>query len=152
MPSGDPSIGHLMNCAARLLRRMADRRLEPLGLSSGHLPVLTALIPGQPMSQKALTEQAGIEQPTMAATLARMERDLIIKRQPDPDDRRSSLFSLTPATRGKIGALQAAVEGMNAAALAGLAEGDREKFRQMLQTVIALLERDCRGQGASGAA
>ena len=145
MQSSDPSMGHLMHWAARLFRRLADRRLEPLGLSSGHLPVLTALIANGAMSQKALTEHAAIEQPTMAATLARMERDAIIERQPDPHDKRSSLFSLTLVTRQKVGALQAAVEGMNADALAGLAEADRERFRHMLHTVIATLERDCRG-------
>ncbi len=138
-------MGYLMHWAARLFRRLADCRLEPLGLSSGHLPVLTALIANEAMSQKALTEHAAIEQPTMAATLARMERDGIIGRQPDPRDKRSSLFSLTPASRQKIGALHAAVEGMNADALAGLPEGDRERFRHMLRTVIATLERDCRG-------
>ena len=134
-------MGYLMNWAARLFRRLADRRLEPLGLSSGHLPVLTALAANGAMSQKALTEHAAIEQPTMAATLARMERDAIIERQPDPRDKRISLFSLTPATRRKVEAVQAAVEGMNAAALADLPEGDRAKFRHMLQTVIATLER-----------
>lgn len=138
-------MGYLMHWAARLFRRLADRRLEPLGLSSGHLPVLTALIANEAMSQKALTEHAAIEQPTMAATLARMERDGIIERQPDPRDKRSSLFSLTPASRRKIGALHAAVEAMNDDALADLPEADRERFRHMLKTVIATLERDCRG-------
>lgn len=138
-------MGYLMHWAARLFRRLADRRLEPLGLSSGHLPVLTALIANGAMSQKALTEHAAIEQPTMAATLARMERDGIIGRQPDLGDKRSSLFSLTPASRQKIGALHAAVEAMNDDALASLSKADRERFRHMLRTVIATLERDCRG-------
>ena len=62
-----PSMGQLTNRAARLFRRLADRRLEPLGLSAGHLPVLTALMASDALSQKALTEQAGIEQPSMAA-------------------------------------------------------------------------------------
>lgn len=130
-----------MNRAARLLRRLADRRLEPLGLSSGHLPVLTALMENEAMSQKALTEEAATEQPTMAATLARMERDGVIERRPDPQDRRSSLISLTPATRQKLGALRAAIEGMNVDTLAGLPEADRQRFRETLLTVIASLER-----------
>lgn len=138
----EPSIGHLTNWAARLFRRLADRRLEPLGLSSGHLPVLMALIENGAMSQKALTEHAAIEQPTMAATLARMERDLIIERRPDPRDRRSSLFSLTPTTRDKIEALHAVVESMNVDTLATLPKGDRQRFRQMLQTMVSFLEHE----------
>ncbi len=138
----EPSIGHLTNWAARLFRRLADRRLEPLGLSSGHLPVLMALIENGAMSQKALTEHAAIEQPTMAATLTRMERDLIVERRPDPHDKRSSLFSLTPATRDKIGALQAVVESMNVDALASLPQEDRQRFRQTLQMMISSLEHE----------
>lgn len=138
----EPSIGHLTNWAARLFRRLADRRLEPLGLSSGHLPVLTALIENGAMSQKALTEHAAIEQPTMAATLARMERDLIIERRPDPHDKRSSLFSLTPATRDKIETLNAIVESMNVDTLATLPKGDRQRFRQMLQMMVSFLENE----------
>ena len=58
----------------------------------------------------------------MAATLARMERDAIIERRPDPLDKRSALFSLTPATREKAGPLQAVIERMSADALAGIPE------------------------------
>ena len=134
-------MGHLTNWAARLFRRLADRRLESLGLSSGHLPVLTALIENEAMSQKALTEQAAIEQPTMAATLARMERDGIIERRPDLYDRRSSLFSLTPATRNKIGAVQAVVESINIDALARLPVSDRQSTHRMLQMMISSLEK-----------
>ena len=145
MWSRDASMGYLMQWAARLFRRLADRRLEPLGLSSGHLPVLNALAANGAMSQRALAELASIEQPTMAATLARMERDAIIERQPDPHDKRVSLFSLTPATWQKIGPLRVVVEDMSANALSGLPEEDRDRFRHMLRTVIATLERDCQG-------
>lgn len=139
--SEEPSVGHLTNHAARLFRRLADQRLAPLGLSSGHLPVLTALIANPVLSQKALIELAAIEQPTMAATLARMERDGIVVRRPDPADRRSWLFSLTPATSGKAGAVRAVIESMNIEAFAGLSDEDRQRSRSMLKQMIAALER-----------
>lgn len=137
----EPSLGHLTNWAARLLRRLADRRLEPLGLSSGHLPVLTALIENGAMSQKALTEHAAIEQPTMAATLARMERDGVIERRPDLYDKRSSLFSLTSAARERVDVVSSIVDSISAEALVGLPEEDRPKAYQMLKSMILSLER-----------
>ncbi len=139
--NNDPSIGHMMNRAARLLRRLADQRLEPLGLSSGHLPVLTALMEHDSMSQKALTESADIEQPTMAATLARMERDGIIERRPDPHDKRSVRFSLVPAVRDKAAAIKAVIESMNVEALASLPRGDQGKIPEMLRKMILALEQ-----------
>lgn len=136
-----PSIGSLVNRAARLLRRLADHRLAPLGLSSGHLPVLTALMAGAALSQKALTEQAGIEQPTMAATLVRMERDAIIVRHADPEDGRSSRFSLSAATVGKVEAIRSVIESLNLDALAGLTEADRDRVRRLLGDIAATVER-----------
>lgn len=137
---GEPSLGEMVNRTARLLRRLADRRLAPLGLSSGYLPVLTALMDGEQLSQKALTEQAGIEQPTMAATLGRMERDGVITRQPDPDDRRSALFRLAPQAIAQVAAISAAIDSVSENALARVDAADRTRLRRILQEVIASVE------------
>jgi MarR family transcriptional regulator, transcriptional regulator for hemolysin len=93
------------------------------------------------LSQKALTAQAGIEQPTMAATLSRMERDGIIERHPDPEDGRSFLFSLTAATRRKVAAIQAVVAQMSNDALAGLTDEERKRTRLVLEGLITALEK-----------
>ncbi|MBN9060602.1 MAG: MarR family transcriptional regulator, partial [Rhizobiales bacterium] len=108
------SAGYMTNWAARLFARAIDRRLKPLGISSGQLPVFFALGGGAALSQRALTEVAAIEQPTMAATLARMERDGLVEKRPDPDDRRSTLVSLTPAAMEKARAVREAIDGVNA--------------------------------------
>ena len=136
----DPSLGELINRTARLLRRLADQRLAPLGLSSGYLPVLSALRNGDALSQRVLTKRAGIEQPTMAATLTRMERDQVVERQPDPDDKRSARFSLTQAASEKLGAIGSVIGRMNEDALGSFAEPDRQSLRRLLQRVAANLE------------
>ena len=112
----------------------------PLGLSAGYLPVLTALMPGERLSQKALTERAGIEQPTMAATLGRMERDGVIERRPDPDDRRSVLFRLTPQAIAQVGAITAAIDSVSGDALARVDQADRARLRRILHEIIAAVE------------
>jgi DNA-binding MarR family transcriptional regulator len=146
MPDDELSIGYLLHWGARLSRRLVDRRLKALGLSSAHLPVINALGNHEALSQKALTEICAIEQPTMAATLARMERDRLIERQPDPRDKRSALFSLTPQTRRKIGAIRRAVAEVNEDALRGLPENRRREFRRQLHTMIAAMEKLSAGE------
>jgi DNA-binding MarR family transcriptional regulator len=141
MTDDDLSMGYLVHWAGRLLRRLADRKLKAIGFSSGHLPVINALAQGEPMSQRALAETAAIEQPTMAATLARMERDGIVQRRPDPRDRRVALFSLTAETRAKIGALRQAVEEVNREALDSLPDDQRAAFRQHLIEMARAMER-----------
>src|SRR5260370_27635247 len=85
--------GHLISLAARGFARLSEARLKPLGFGVGHLPVLVALQDGQIGSQRDLARFARIEQPSMAHMLARMERDGLIQRVPDPADGRSSRIS-----------------------------------------------------------
>ncbi|CEJ10318.1 Transcriptional regulator SlyA [bacterium YEK0313] len=133
------SAGYLTNWAARLFARAIDRRLKAAGISSGQLPVFFALAEGHALSQKALTEAAAIEQPTMAATLSRMERDGLVARRPDSKDGRSTLVSLTSAGMAKMSEVRAAVEAVNAAALAGLAPGERQAYLNALTAIVTAL-------------
>jgi len=139
-PPDELSIGYLMHWGARLLRRLADRRLKPFGMSWSHLPVINALAANEALSQKALAEIVAVEQPTMVATLARMERDGLIGRRPDPKDGRSVLFFLTPATRKKLPAIRRAVIEVNEDALDGLAVGERARFRAQLEAMIRAMD------------
>ena len=140
------SVGYLMNWGGRLMRRLADRHLKPLGLTSAHLPVINALIADDALAQKALARIAAIEQPTMAAMLVRMERDGLVVRQPDPHDGRSALFSLSPATRRKLPALRRAIAEVNEEALAGLPASERGRFHRQLHAVVEALEERLRGE------
>jgi len=59
--------------------------------------VLVALQDGRASTQRDLARFAKIEQPPLAQMLARMERDGLIQRKPDPADGRSSRITLTGA-------------------------------------------------------
>jgi DNA-binding MarR family transcriptional regulator len=86
-------VGFWVNLASRTIVRVIDAQLRPLGFSIGHLPVLRALAEGRSLAQKELARLARVEQPTMAEMLARMERDRLVERHPNPDDKRVSLTS-----------------------------------------------------------
>lgn len=134
------SAGYLTSWAARLFARAIDRRLREFGVSSGQLPVFFALGNGEALSQKALVKAASIEQPTMAATLSRMERDGLVERQPDPQDGRGFLFSLTPLAMQKAEMVKEAVLAVNSEALADIPEHERKPFLATLKTIIGSLE------------
>jgi hypothetical protein len=51
---------------------------------------------GEMLSTLELCRRINVEQPTMAHTLDRMERDELIKRKPAPEDKRRALIHLTP--------------------------------------------------------
>lgn len=134
------STGYMSNWAARLLTRAIDARLKPIGMSSGYMPVMFALAHGDALSQRALTEFAAIEQPTMAATLARMERDRLVVRRPDPNDRRAWLYTLSDDGKEKSVKVREAGQAINEAALSGLSQDERDAFLAALAKVVGNLE------------
>ncbi|WP_236848770.1 MarR family winged helix-turn-helix transcriptional regulator [Candidatus Thiodictyon syntrophicum] len=136
----DDSAGYLANHLARLFARELQLRIKPLGLSTGTFPALLVLWEGDGLTQRELIEHLDIEQPTMANTLARMERDGLIERRKDPADARAQRIWLTAAARALEGLATAAAEAVNKKALAGLAPAERAIFLGLIRRVIAGLQ------------
>jgi DNA-binding MarR family transcriptional regulator len=132
--------GHYFSRIARGLARIGDTRLRELGFGSAQLPVLTALKDGARMSQTELARWAKVEQPTMAQMLTRMERDGIIKREPDPADGRSSLISLTRQARARLPAGRAILRQGNVDMTQGLSAQEVETLVGLLRRVLANVE------------
>jgi MarR family transcriptional regulator for hemolysin len=92
------------------------------------LPVLVALRDGRASTQRDLARFAKIEQPPMAQMLARMERDGLIERAPDPADGRSSRIKLTDIAEARL-----------PDAVAALLRGNREVLRDFTDEEAGLL-------------
>lgn len=133
--------GHLISLAARGFARLSEARLKPLGFGVGHLPVLVALQNGQASTQRDLARFARIEQPPMAQMLARMERDGLIQRTPDPADGRSSRITLTPAAEARLPDAIAVLLRGNEEVLRGFTEEEAGLLVDMLTRLIANLDR-----------
>ncbi|CAI9120477.1 MarR family winged helix-turn-helix transcriptional regulator [Brytella acorum] len=140
--SREQSLGYMVNWAARLFAREMDDALRPFGLMSGQLPVFFALADGEPQPQRELVRLAAVEQSTMAKTLSRMERDGLVQRSPDPNDRRSTLISLTPSAAKKLPDIAAAVASLNARSHLHLSTEDHERLLDLLRRVISGLVND----------
>ena len=129
-----------INRASRLLLRLHEARLKPLGFSMGQMPVLLALEAGGPLAQKELAQRARVEQPTMAEQLARMERDGVIEREPSPHDKRTSLASLTRRSRARLPKAKASLMQGEHDALAGFTVDEKQVLLGLLRRVAANLE------------
>lgn len=127
----------LISQAARVLARVSDARLKGLGLAIGQLPVFVALKGGVQLSQKELARIAGVEQPSMAQLLARMERDGLILREPDPADGRSSLISLSDSATALLAPAREIMFEGNRQALAGFEQHEIDQLVSLLGRVIA---------------
>ena len=97
-----PAQFRLPRQLARGFTRIVDGGLRELGLAAGQLPVLVSLKKSKALSQAELARIAQVEQPSMAQLLARMERDGLVERVDDPEDKRSRLISLTPLAAKRL--------------------------------------------------
>jgi DNA-binding MarR family transcriptional regulator len=139
--------GHLISLAARGFARLSEARLKPLGFGVGHLPVLVALRDGQASTQRDLARFARTEQPPMAQMLARMERDGLIARTPDPADGRSSLITLTQAAQARLpDAIDTLLQG-NREVLSGFTDAETAQLVDLLTRLIANLDRIASAEG-----
>jgi len=116
--------------------RRFEERLRPLGFGMAYLPVAIALEERGPLQQKDLLRYARIEQPTMAALLARMERDRLIARKSDPTDARARLVALTPRAKSVLASVKEAMAAVVEEAMIGISEADRNVLAMSLQRVV----------------
>lgn len=140
------SVGHLANLAAKLFSREADRRLRLRGLSNGPIPILLALHEQEPLSQRELVDRSSTEQPNMAATLARMERDGLIERQRNPQDGRAWLFRSTDKARGRMPVVIQILVAGNDLAMTGFTAEERMILTALLLRAVNNLKAKAAAQ------
>jgi DNA-binding MarR family transcriptional regulator len=146
------SAGHLANWAARLFAAALADALRPMGVAPAQFMTLLELWSEEGQTQADLVARLDVEQATMAATLARMERDGLIERRPHPGDRRARQLWLTPHARTlKEPAIDAA-QAINAAALAALSADERAQLATMLRRVVDALRGLRAGPAEAGLA
>jgi MarR family transcriptional regulator, transcriptional regulator for hemolysin len=133
--------GHLVSLAARGFARLSEARLKPLGFGIGYLPALVVLREGRAASQRDLARFARIEQPSMAQMMARMERDGLIRREPNPADGRSSRVVLTDTALERLPEACAVLFQGNREALDGFTDAEATQFVALLGRLITNLDR-----------
>lgn len=136
----DTSAGYLANHMARMFARHLEAGIRPHGLALGAFPALLHLWQKDGLTQKELVDLLAIEQPTMAATLARMERDGLVTRHRDETDARVQRIRLTDRARALRSVAVAQAAKVNAKALATLDAAERRQFIDLMRRVIAALE------------
>src|SRR5215208_2816808 len=136
-------LGAVLTWAAENAQEVANRALEPLGLTVKHFGVMTffryeseADGARSTLSQQAIGEQLRIDRTTMVALIDDLEHAGYVKRERNPDDRRAYVITLT--ARGKK-AQARAEEAIDADALkffGRLSDAEQQQLRRLLEGLI----------------
>ena len=138
----EESLGYLVNLLGRVLARALERRLVKHGVPLGQFPLLLTLWDEDSLTQSEIARRVGIEQPTVANTLRRMERDGLVKTEPDPAHRRQVLIKLTEKGRKLERPLKLEARAVNQAAAADMSPSELDAFRQAIRLMIDRVEQE----------
>src|SRR5436305_4700342 len=142
-PDADVQPLQVLSRVSRLARHLDRARRTAFaghGLEAWEFDVLSALRrqgPPYQLSPGALLRATLVTSGTMTNRIDRLAAAGLVRRQPDPQDRRGVLVTLTDEGRARVDAALADLLGREEALLAGLDQGERQLLAGLLRTLLA---------------
>jgi DNA-binding MarR family transcriptional regulator len=140
-------LAHLVKEVGRAFDRGLQMRLTEHEVSIGHWTFLRVLWAADGLTQRELSEEAGVMEPTTFAALKAMERFGYIVRRPVAGDRRKRQVFLTARGRSLEAKLVPLAKEVNAIAARGVPAADVAATRRTLLALYANLVADEAGGG-----
>jgi DNA-binding MarR family transcriptional regulator len=135
-------LAHLVKHAARGLARALQMRLTEHSVSYGHWTFLRILWETEGLTQRQLSGEAGVMEPTTFSALNAMEKLGYVMRRRSPNSRKELHVCLTPKGRALKTKLVPLAEEVNEVALRHVDSGDIAATRRTLLALIANLAAD----------
>lgn len=147
MPSPNiDELGLVLFGTARAWRTKLDRRLRPLGLTQGKWRTLVQLsLGGDKLTQKEIAERMGIEGPTLAGLLDRLQQDGWIERRSSADDRRCKTVHLQRRSKAVLDKIFNAAHDLRHELIEDIPQRDLEICVRVLGQIRAKAEQPANG-------
>jgi DNA-binding MarR family transcriptional regulator len=140
----DDRLAHLVKDATRALVRALQVRLADHSVSFGHWTFLRILWETDGLTQRELSEQAGVMEPTTFSAIKAMEQQGYVERRQVPANRKNVYVHLTPKGRALKARLLPLAEEVNREAVRGIAVNEVAVTRRVLLEIIGNMSRDPR--------
>jgi len=140
-------LAHLVRDAARSFGRSLQIRLAEHNVSFGHWTFLRILWEQDGLTQKQLSDEAGVMAPTTFAAVNSMEQAGYVKRVHRPGNRKNTHIMLTARGRALRSKLVPLAEEVNRIGVRGIDPAHVTITRQVLVSIIANLvegENECK--------
>ena len=131
--NGDPVVFSVLGTAHALEARL-EAALGRVGLSLAKIGVLRHLAAArEPLPLRELAERQSCVRSNITQLVDRLEKDGLVRRRSDPDDRRSVRAALTPAGQRAYGKGMQALALEQRAIVRALSAGDAKQLTSALQ-------------------
>ena len=148
----DDRLAHLIRDVARAQMRALQQRLTLHGVSFGHWTFLRILWIRDGLTQKELSDLAGVMEPTTFSAVKAMEQMGLIERRQLPGNRKNMHVYLTATGRALERKLVPLAEEVNHISVAGIPDKTVALLRKALLTMIENLALEESGGQADEAA
>ncbi|MEN3278419.1 MAG: MarR family transcriptional regulator, organic hydroperoxide resistance regulator [Massilia sp.] len=138
----DDRLAHLIKDATRALVRALQIRLIEYDVSFGHWTFLRILWEKDGVTQRALSEAAGVMEPTTYAALTGMEKLGYIERRQSPENKKNMYVFLTEQGRALESKLVPLAIEVNEISMRGTTEEEIRTTRKVLLAMIKNLAAD----------
>jgi DNA-binding MarR family transcriptional regulator len=135
-------LAHLIKDATRSLVRALSLRLAEHEVSFGHWTFLRILWEHDGLTQRELSEQAGVMEPTTFSAIKAMEELGYVTRRQMPENRKNVYVHLTPQGRALKERLVPLAEEVNRVATRGVVPEDIAATRRALAAMLQNLAAD----------
>jgi DNA-binding MarR family transcriptional regulator len=134
-PSSGDDVAYLLVQLGFHVARGFSERLAPLGLEPRQFGMLTRLAANEGTSQQAIGELIGLNPTRMVFLVDELEKQGLVERRRNPDDRRSYALYLTDEGRAKLSEAQRVSIGHDREIGASLTGGQRRELAALLRQV-----------------
>ncbi|MEN3792538.1 MarR family winged helix-turn-helix transcriptional regulator [Fulvimarina sp. MAC3] len=139
MPSNDAgnTLSFLLTDVARLFRQQLEKAVIEAGLdlTPGEIRALSHVARHEGSRQAVLAERMGVEPMTLSAYLDRLETRGLVKRSPDPHDRRAKVINTTEQAGAVFTSARPIATAVYDRVTRGLTKGEREEIERLLAHV-----------------
>jgi MarR family transcriptional regulator, organic hydroperoxide resistance regulator len=129
-------LAHVIRESARAVTRALTVQLARHGVSFGHWQFLRILWERDGLTQRELSDGAGVMEPTTAVALKTMEKLGFVTRRQVPENRKNVYVYLTPKGKALRAKLEPLAVQVNEIAVRGISGADIEATRRTLDTLL----------------
>ena len=130
-------LGYHLRITNRLMRQYLQLQIQPYGVALGMWDFLRTLWNEDGLTQRELAVAVGTTEPTALSAIALMERNGIVRRQKNTQDRRRINVHLTDKGRALEAVLLPLAKEVTDCAGTGLAPDEKEALLKMLRLIQA---------------
>jgi len=131
------NFSRLLHLTAHAWRLAIDRRLKGNGLSmNSWLAVATIAGANEPMTQKALAQELGLEEASVVPLIDRLVRQSLVQRVQPQEDRRKRLLLVTEQGREVFRHVKIEADALRSELLANIDEQDLAVTQKVLQQLL----------------